>query len=245
MVGTGLVVLLVGCLGGSAVALVTDSDDDPLPPTPPQPTAGGPTATESPDEPDNPGGSGGLRVGEERDGEGPTIIPLDLSGADHHTLSLSYSGEGFFSARLVDADGEYVESLGSGSDGYTGIFPADVGVLFGDPAAVDITDSGEGTWTVGLADLNDSPLWPEQTEGEGDVVLRIDPDALDGPTTITGSHDGESNFIVWAYSGAEDIRSPLLFNEIGEFSGESTEELSADQIVLHVQADGAWTVAPS
>jgi hypothetical protein len=244
MVGTGLVVLLVGCLGGSAIALVTDSDEQALPPGPTPATPGGPTPTESPDEPDNPGGSG-LRAGDERSGEGPTIIPLDFSGADHHTLALSYSGEGFFSARLVDADGEYVESLGYGSDGYSGVFPADVGVFFGDPAAVDITDAGEGTWTVALADLNEAPVWPEQTEGEGDVVFRIDPDALDGPTTITGTHDGESNFIIWAYSGADDVPSPLLINEIGEFSGESTEELSADQIVLHVQGDGAWTVAPS
>ncbi|MBP1468225.1 hypothetical protein EYB53_021115 [Candidatus Chloroploca sp. M-50] len=60
-------------------------------------------------------------------------------------------------------------------------------------------------------------------------------------TQITFSHDGQRNFIVWAYpsSGSEE----LLANTIGAYNGTTLlTGAPGDRVYLGVQADGAWTV---
>jgi len=51
------------------------------------------------------------------------------------------------------------------------------------------------------------------------------------------THNGESNFVVWAYfDGGKD----LLVNTIGAYEG--TRPVVGDELVLDIDADGAWTV---
>jgi hypothetical protein len=247
--GTALLVLLVGCVGGGTVAVLTDSGDDP--PDPPQ-TTGPPPGTTGPQpsgtpNPD-PGTGDTLGPGEEQSGQGPTIIPIDLSGGSDYTVSLEYDGDDYFSTTLVDEAGEVVVYLGStefGQTGYSGVWPLTTGMTgYNEPAAIDITNGETGTWTVRINDLSEAPAWPEVTEGTGDSVLRIEPGAVTDPVALDGTHDGESNFIVWAYSGEDDYNDLLLFNLIGAVDERAEVELTSSQIVLHVQADGAWTLTP-
>jgi hypothetical protein len=248
--GVALTVLLVGCVGGGAVAVLTDSEDTDPGANPPGPTAAPPTGaapSESPN-PDPGGGGEGLGPGEEQSGEGPTIIPLDLPTDSLHIVTMEYSGEGFFSSALVDEAGETISTLGStefGETDYAGVWPLDVGLFgLGPAAAIDITNADSGTWTVRVEDVSAAPAWPATTEGEGDTVLRVDASAVGDSVSPHGTHDGESNFIVWAYSGEEDFNDRLLFNLIGAVDEDSAEPLTSDQVLLHIQADGSWTLTP-
>ncbi len=76
--------------------------------------------------------------------------------------------------------------------------------------------------------------------GVGDEV--IDGVRLDaGLVTITATHDGSSNFVVWLYGpgGERD----LVVNEIGPYRGERAVPVrSAGSYTLAVEADGAWTI---
>lgn len=230
-----LVVLLSGCLAGTTVALLTDPDQPAAAPS-------GPTAPPTPAA-TGPAGSGGLAPGQERTGEGAAIVALDLPTGGVHTVTLSFTGTDYFEATLVDGGGGLVGFLGSGSGDYTGTHLLGEGMATtGDPAAaVDIVAADGGSWAVLVQDLADAPAWPFQTEGTGNVVLRIDPGAVGDPIPVTGTHAGVSNFIVWAYSEV-DFGDRLLFNEIGAFSGASQELLTSEAFVLAIQADGEWTL---
>lgn len=233
--------LLVGCLAGSGVALLTHSDD---PATSADPGPGEPVPTNpGPDGPDDPAGSGGLSPGEERTGQGPAIVSLDLPPDAFHTITVTFSGEGTFAAYLVDDEGEHVGSaLGISYQDYSGTHLVELGATV-TPTAVDIEDA-DGEWTLLLQDLNEAPTWPAETSGEGEMVMRIDPTALDGETVVEGTHDGESNFIVRAHQAEGDFYD-LLFNEIGEYSGEAQSPVSGDSVALEIDADGSWTLSPA
>jgi hypothetical protein len=240
------VVLLIGCVAGAAAAVVTDPDDDPTTPSP-SPSAPPSSPSAAPESPGPDSGGDGLGPGEEQSGEGPTIIPLDLPGDSLHTVTFTYTGEAFFSSSLVDAQGEFVAALGSspfGESAYSGTWPLELGLFGSEATAIDITNA-DGPWTVEVRDISEAPVWPDQTEGSGDTVLQVDTSAVSEETTVTATHDGESNFVVWAYSAdTESFEDRLLFNVIGEFSGEAETSFSAEQAVLQVKADGGWTITP-
>lgn len=237
--GAALAVLLVGCLGGAAVAVVTSPDEPAT--APPEPT-GGPTPQSTTPAP-APTGSG-LSVGQERQGEGPAIVELDLPDGAVRTITITFTDTDSYQMSLVDDDGELVGFLGAGSGSYTGTHLLGEGFSTTDtPAALDIVEASGGSWTVRMQDIAEAPTWPQQSSGTGYTVLRIDPNAVAEPTPVTGTHDGEANFIVWAYSENE-FGDRLLFNEIGEFSGSAQEEVAADVAIMEIQADGAWTVDP-
>lgn len=238
--GAALAVLLVGCLGGAAVALVTDPDD-PVAAPPTEPTAS--PAPQSTTPAPAPTGSG-LTVGQERDGEGPAIVELDLPDGAVRTITITFSGTESYQMSLVDEEGEVVGFLGTGSGDYTGTHLLGEGFSTTEtPAALDIVEANGGSWTVRMQDIAEAPTWPQQSSGTGYTVLRIDPNAVAEPTPVAGTHDGEANFIIWAYADGE-FGDVLLFNEIGEFSGTAQAELGGNVTIMEIQADGAWTVNP-
>ncbi|MGI9252963.1 MAG: hypothetical protein ACR2J8_04400 [Thermomicrobiales bacterium] len=86
----------------------------------------------------------------------------------------------------------------------------------------------------------------QQLSGTGDTVTQpISVPA--GLLTITGSHQGQSNFAVWVYDlnggGLEFGDSDLVFNEIGAFSGQQLEKIGqTSTLVFEVTADGPWVL---
>lgn len=233
--GVLFIVLLVGFLAGAGATRFIELGGGTATPGP-DPTAPVPPAPASPAEPR------GLQVGVEQTGRGPRIVPLDLPSDAKHTITVSYTGEGFFSARFVDDNGDYASRMDSGSGDYTGIFLVETA---GDPpAAVDISRAGDGTWSLLVNELAVAPLWPEQTEGTGTVVLRIDPEGVDFPTVVTADHDGDSNFMVWAYTD-ERLGEHMIFNEIGELAGaEGQRELTEEMFAIQVRTDSSWRLVP-
>ncbi|QSB13345.1 hypothetical protein JQS43_17155 [Natronosporangium hydrolyticum] len=238
--------LLAGCVAGSGIAMITHSEDgetttNPGPPTS-APTDGPGDPTGEPEPPSDPGGSG-LSAGETRTGEGPTIVSLNLDPDSLHAITVTYPGDGMFTAKLIDDSGEQVGgALAISFGAHSGTYLVELGHFGGSPTAVDIEDS-EGEWELELHNLDDVPAWPSETTGEGDSVLRIDWDALDEGVGMAGEHDGSSNFIVVGHQ-ANDQGYNLLFNEIGVFSGESQESLVREAVALEIVADGEWVIEP-
>lgn len=62
----------------------------------------------------------------------------------------------------------------------------------------------------------------------------------EGAATISFTHDGESNFVVYENSGS-DFGPDLLINGIGSYDG--SVPLRSGPSILIVQADGSWTAS--
>ncbi|MDP9841690.1 hypothetical protein [Streptosporangium lutulentum] len=76
--------------------------------------------------------------------------------------------------------------------------------------------------------------------GEGDQVVRIS--ATKTPGLLEFSHNGESNFIVWAVN-QRGKKQDLLANTIGPYKGTVLYNSTAGSAIaaLEIKADGAWT----
>ena len=62
-----------------------------------------------------------------------------------------------------------------------------------------------------------------------------------GVLTVSGTHEGDGNFSVWALT--EDGPIDLLFNVIGPFSGQSALDVDPEsRLILEVEANGPWEV---
>jgi hypothetical protein len=75
--------------------------------------------------------------------------------------------------------------------------------------------------------------------GKGDDVFVVDP-PIAGLATFKVTHAGAANFVVTTYTA--DSAADVI-DEIGKFSGE--EQFADETRLVGVEADGAWSIAPS
>jgi len=149
-------------------------------------------------------------------------------------IRASHSGESNFQVSLED-DGEF-------SDSFINV----IGDF--DGAQADLIDSGEyildvnadGSWDIEITQPRDSSgdSLPESLSGNGPDV--IGPIQFDGTHIAEGSHSGESNFQVRIHP-MEGRFSEGVFNEIGEFDGETTFSFNGVGWV-DINADGDWDI---
>jgi hypothetical protein len=60
---------------------------------------------------------------------------------------------------------------------------------------------------------------------------------------VSATHRGEANFIVQMIGYGTTSGQAYLFNEIGNFHGQTLmDDLPRGSYLLYVQADGAWTI---
>lgn len=153
----------------------------------------------------------------------------------------SHSGDSNFIVTLVTVDGESYEDV---------YLSNEIGDAEGSQAAT-VTAEGEyildvdadGDWELSLEQPTDPETESMPFEESGDGSSYIGPFQFDGPTTFQGSHDGESNFIVDAVPiDPSEIGAPGIFNEIGQFEGESTGRVNG-VAYLNISADGSWTLS--
>ena len=102
----------------------------------------------------------------------------------------------------------------------------------------------DGNWTIALdqPEVREENLeqLPLSESGSGPDV--VSPVRLEGVTEVSGTHDGESNFIVEARTAEGGLGSwDLIFNEIGEFEGSSTTRTEGI-VWFDVNADGNWSL---
>jgi len=137
-----------------------------------------------------------------------------------------------------------VELVGDGRSGE--LFVNEIGTYDGTQAA--LVDAGEyildvtaeGGWEIEIRQprASSAPSPPANFEGDGPDV--VGPLLFDGTGTVSGSHDGESNFIVEIVP-TDGFVPTVVFNEIGSFSGETAYSVTGIGWV-DVDADGEWSL---
>ncbi len=167
-------------------------------------------------------------------GRGDKVLALHLEEGYVHIATITHQGSSNFSIKALDATGAMTDLVVNEIGTYSGVRPLD---LRSTPAALQIR--ADGSWKIVVQIAQKAPLWTGASSGKGAAVLRISPDALDGLTTVKITHNGTSNFAVWAYGNS----SNLLVNEIGAYTGETL--LPQGTVLLEVKADGAWSIRKS
>lgn len=117
-----------------------------------------------------------------------------------------------------------------------------------DGAQAELVESGtylleinaDGNWEVDVKQprSNSGDSLPQTLSGQGPDVLG--PFDFSGTHIATGSHSGSSNFQVQVYP-MEGLFGEVVFNEIGEFEGETTFSHNGIGWV-DVNADGEWSL---
>ena len=171
------------------------------------------------------------------EGEGQTVLDdLALGGAFTAWL-FEHDGESNFALELEGpTEALLVNDIGAVA-GATGL-----GVAGGE-YVVDVTADGAWSLTAAqpLAPAAEIRTPPVEASGEGADV--VGPVEIDATVTVSGTHDGESNFAVQAYNedASDRLSGELIFNEIGPFEGETRADPTGVVWVV-VEADGAWTL---
>lgn len=173
-------------------------------------------------------------------GEGQRVT--DAFEASYFTSFVyDHDGSSNFQVELIDNDsGETVEYLVNKIGDVSGA----VGVgLEVSEYIMDI--NADGAWAIELGE----PYAPDDEYGvppgtiageQPDVYGEID---IDGRVTVSGQHEGDSNFIVqaWAEGSRGSFSDGVIFNEIGEFSGETSVQLNG-LFYIEVEADGPYRI---
>lgn len=156
------------------------------------------------------------------------------------TAEYSHSGEGNFIVNLVAIEGESYQDV---------LLANVIGQAEGSQVAAasaagqyNLNIESEGDWeiTVEQPSSPQSESLPIDADGEGPSY--IGPFDFDGPTKFQGSHDGESNFIVTPIPIDSSNLMASVFNEIGQFEGETTARVNGTAY-LNINADGGWSLS--
>lgn len=261
----GSVYALAGCVGVGAIAGDPDDDsdadttgngnggnsgsnDDPTENSTEKPTD---TETETeeptPESPDPVGemsvvsnNSGWLEDRTTIDGSGESVSDT-FNASFFTTFTYEHDGQSNFAAELIDdQSGDTVDLLvneiGTVS-GCTGIGLPDGEYL------LDIDADGDWSFDIGepFAPDDEYGVPPGSIEGEQtDVYGEIE---IDGRVTVSAEHRGDGNFTVaaWDEGNTRTLFDELLFNEIGNFEGETTAQLNGLFYIV-VQAGGPYTI---
>lgn len=171
-------------------------------------------------------------------GEGKQVEEFTIPEGSAAVANITHDGESNFIVNTVDNTGDQVDGLVNEIGAYSGtvfIEPSD-----DQPVAFEI--DADGAWTIDVVPIADAPAWDPSTtlEATGDAVYRVEP-ASAGLETLQLTYEGDSNFIVRAYS---DGTFDDIANEIGDFAGEVL--LPDGTFLLEVIArGGTWTATPS
>jgi hypothetical protein len=243
----------VGVLTLSGLAGCGDSTDDSVDDTTPEPAATpAPTETESPTATptEGIGKAGNLSsVSSNEDwfsgggfGEFEGQVVTNAFELDAFTaFSYEHSGQRNYIAELINANtGDLQAVLANEIGRVSGVSGASV------PAGsyqLDITADGEHSFTIGTPLPPESEIGTPPAEIQGQIPDVYGGVVIDGRVTIAGAHNGSENFIIEAYSvqNGRGFADAVIFNEIGEFEGSTTERLSG-VMFFAVQADGAYAL---
>jgi len=104
-------------------------------------------------------------------------------------------------------------------------------------AAADVTPD-----TIDAQEACPAPAAPNAQSFRGATATVTEPFTVEsGILSVTGSHQGDRNFIVLGITAAGDTEH--LFNEIGPYSGQTSLQVTpGTSLVLDVQANGPWEI---
>jgi len=186
------------------------------------------TGPSDPAEPRTFSGSGTATTDEFDLNAGPVAATFVHEGESNFIVELlTLAGESYEDVSLVNRIGRV-----SGSQ---------VAEVRADGAHVLNVDA-DGPWEMALEQPTDPDVGALPTEATGAGLSFLGPIGFDGPTETTGSHDGESNFIVETVPLDPEAFGTLVFNEIGRFEGSTTARIDGPAFV-NVVADGEWDLS--
>ncbi|WP_087484842.1 hypothetical protein [Brachybacterium massiliense] len=167
-------------------------------------------------------------------GTGAEVVIIDPLGEDVFYATVAHDGSSNFAMWSVDENGQDIDLLVNEIGDYDG----DVALNFAeDPAALRV--EADGAWSIDLVPLQEAPRWDGSApfEATGDSIVIV-AGVAEGLTPVTLTHDGESNFAIWAWG---ESHPDLIVNDIGTYDG--TTLLPDGSLVLQVNADGNWTIS--
>lgn len=195
------------------------------------PTASGAAATVGPTRDGAPTPFPPINLG----GTGSQDVAFSIPGGSSGLASIINDGQGPFTVWTVGPDGTRNEQL----VGVVGPFSGTR--LFDENShSTAFSVESDGTWSIEINPISSARTWDlsERLTGDGsDVVLVLPPTSADTNTIVR--YDGESNFVVSAYTVSGKVQ---LLNDVGRL--EELLVLPAGTSLIEVQADAAWSLAP-
>lgn len=166
-------------------------------------------------------------------GTGDDVIDIRKPGGATKPAiaTLTHNGTSNFIVWGLNSKMEETDLLANGIGAYSGT------VLFDESSnSTRLKITADGAWSVTIRPTSAAPkVSGKFATGHGDSVLNWGGSA----STAHATHDGQSNFIIWAYDNAGN--ADLLVNEIGPYKG--TVTWPAGPRVISIRADGNWTIA--
>lgn len=159
---------------------------------------------------------------------------VDLEGGLTVVDATHTGGSSNFQVSLVN-DSEFDDNFVNAIGEYDG---ASADLIDADEYMLDV--EADGDWEVEIRQPRaaSGDALPQSFSVDGPVV--VGPFEFSGTHLATGSHSGESNFQATVYP-AEGMFGENIFNEIGEYEGETT--LNFDGVGwVDVMADGQWEI---
>jgi hypothetical protein len=175
-------------------------------------------------------------------GFGSRVRTVRLSADSPLVVTGSHQGQSNF---IVDLVGRGQTSGSENLFNEIGNFSGQTAVEEAASGRYRVKVQADGPWTLRFAQPVPSPgakKLPGTLRGNGAKVRAVST-TEDLQPVITGTHRGEANFIVDIIGYGDTSGSENLFNEIGRFNGETLlEEMPQGDYLVHVQADGPWTL---
>ncbi|MDO8613230.1 MAG: hypothetical protein Q7R32_10475 [Dehalococcoidia bacterium] len=163
------------------------------------------------------------------EGVGQTATEQVTPPASISVATFTHNGSSNFVVEIFggDSEGLLINHIGP----YQGSRP-----IFGaDPVTFDI--DADGAWSIRIEAIGTATT--AAFSGIGDAASGLFEPPSDGPWNV--SHDGESNFAVWAHcAGGSD----LVQNEIGSVAGSTVIQFEDGPCMWEVEADGNWSLQP-
>lgn len=164
-------------------------------------------------------------------GVGDDVIDFSLPENQPGALIINHNGSSNFSVTSYGTTGRIdllVNEIGS----YVGVLPAN---FLESEAISELEITADGEWEIQAFPLASLPVMDGEFSDSGDFVLLH----FEGPTRLTATHFGTSNFVVTAWG--DPFLQELLINDIGPFSG--TVRMDPRTQLLVIRADGEWTLS--
>ncbi len=182
-------------------------------------------------------------------GHGTSVVgPLNLTAGLLH-IEASHGGNGNFIVDLVTGHGEelLVNEIGTWSGSVIqAVHPSSF--IAARPGQAWINVRADGSWTIRVKERLPHTERNFTGNGSGTAAYYF-LDLRQGTVFVNATHSGQGNFIVELY-GINGNAWELLFNEIGQFSGQTAHTVSAGVATIDpglyavaVKADGNWTLA--
>jgi hypothetical protein len=161
------------------------------------------------------------------------VFEFSVPNNEPAVVGLTHDGSSNFIVHSYTANNESVDSLVNEIGAYQGTRP--MNFFEGDGVGL-LEVQADGNWTITARPLEGEEHLVGSASGTGDAVVVVE---ISSPS-LDVTHNGESNFIVRAYTTDS---TDGLTNEIGEYSG--TVRSPTGTVIFDIRADGDWTLAES